>query len=109
MDSDHYYYVENDGLRYMTRTLTEGDIILETWYSEEHVNKLSKALELYSKERERFTHTYPEITGEYFLTGGSGIIDENHLPTYVHICPAYGCDWIQVYEKTNKTHSYSGS
>ena len=72
-------------------------------------DKLRKALEIYERERERFRHAKPEITGEYFLTGGHGDRDDNMLPEYVRICPAYGCAWEQVYVKTDKTISYEGS
>ena len=34
---------------------------------------------------------------------GAGAKDDNNLPNHIHICPAYGCDWFQVYEKTDKT------
>lgn len=71
--------------------------------------KLRKALEIYERERDRYKHSRPEITGAYFLTGGHGEKDDNMLPEYVRICPAYGCAWEQVYVKTDKTISYEGS
>ena len=73
------------------------------------VEGLLKALDVYGRERQRFQHTYPEITGQFFLTGGHGDKDENMLPKYVTICPAYGCAWEQVYEKTDRTITYEGS
>jgi hypothetical protein len=76
---------------------------------EEENAKLRRALEIYERERERFRHNKPEITGEYFLAGGHGEKDDNMLPEYVRICPAYGCAWEQVYVKTDKTISYEGS
>jgi len=39
----------------------------------------------------------------YFICGEGGEKDKNNLPNQIHICPAYGCDWFQVYEKTDKT------
>jgi hypothetical protein len=66
-------------------------------------------LEIYQRERERFRHAKPEITGEYFLAGGHGDIDSNMLPQFVHICPAYGAGWEQLYQKTDNTVSYEGS
>lgn len=75
----------------------------------DEIEKLQKALNLYERERERFRHNAPEITGAYFLTGGHGEKDDNQLPQYVRICPAYGCGWEQVYEKTDRTVSYEGS
>lgn len=75
---------------------------------EEENAKLRKALEIYERERARFLHAKPEITGEYFLAGGHGYIDGNMLPEYIRIVPAYGCAWEQVYVKTDKTISYEG-
>ena len=73
------------------------------------VKNLRKGLEIYERERNRYKHAYPEITGAYFLAGGYGDEDDNHLPQFVEIVPAYGCNWSQVYEKTDKTISYEGS
>lgn len=39
----------------------------------------------------------------YFICGEGGEKDKNNLPKQIHICPAYGCDWFQVYERTDKT------
>jgi len=76
---------------------------------EEENAMLKRALELYQRERDRFIHNNPEITGAYFLTGGHGEVDENLLPQYISICPAYGVGWDQVYERTKRTISYEGS
>ena len=76
---------------------------------ENEVRNLRKALDLYERERNRFKHANPEMTGEYFLSGGHGDIDSNMLPQFVRICPAYGAGWEQIYEKTDKTVSYEGS
>lgn len=68
-----------------------------------YVSKIERALELYQRERTRFKHAKPEMTGAYFIAGENGNKDNNHLPDRIYICPAYGCDWVQIYEKTNKT------
>ena len=39
----------------------------------------------------------------YFICGEGGEKDKNGLPDKIHICPAYGCDWFQIYERTDKT------
>jgi hypothetical protein len=39
----------------------------------------------------------------YFICGEGGEKDKNNLPDRIHICPAYGVDWFQIYEKTDKT------
>jgi len=36
----------------------------------------------------------------FFICGEGGKKDENNLPERIHICPSYGVDWFQVYEKT---------
>ena len=81
----------------------------QVWELSAQVEKLQRALEIYERERERYRHAKPEITGEYFLAGGYGDVDSNMLPEYIRIVPAYGCAWEQVYVKTDKTISYEGS
>ena len=71
--------------------------------------KLRKALEIYERERNRFKHAKPEMTGEYFLAGGHGPKDDNQMPQFVEICPAYGVGWVMIYEDTGRTISYEGS
>lgn len=83
--------------------------ILEVERLQDEVSKLRKALDLYERERNRFKHSHPEITGAYFLSGGHGEIDDNMLPEFVTVVPAYGCAWEQVYQKTDRTISYEGS
>lgn len=39
----------------------------------------------------------------YFICGEGGEKDKNNLPEQIHICPAYGCDWFQIYERSDKT------
>ena len=39
----------------------------------------------------------------YFICGEGGEKDDNNLPDKISICPAYGVDWFQVYEKTDVT------
>lgn len=68
----------------------------------EYLRKLERALELYERERTRFRHAHPEMTGAYFIAGESGNKDSNMLPDKIHICPAYGCDWTVQYAKTEK-------
>jgi hypothetical protein len=39
----------------------------------------------------------------FFICGEGGEKDNNGLPERIHICPAYGVDWFQVYERTNNS------
>lgn len=71
--------------------------------------KLRKALDVYERERDRFKHAKPEMTGAYFLAGGHGSKDDNQMPQFVEIVPAYGCGWSMIYEYTGRTISYEGS
>lgn len=68
-----------------------------------YITKLERALDIYSAERERFKHTKPEMTGAFFISGEAGTKDRNMLPERILICPAYGCDWSQIYVRTEQT------
>lgn len=72
-------------------------------------DKLRKALDLYERERERFRHAHPEFTGDFFISGKLGEVDDNGLPDTIEVCPSYGCAWVQLYKKTDRTISYEGS
>lgn len=39
----------------------------------------------------------------YFICGEGGEKDKNGLPDRIYVCPAYGVDWFQVYEKTQSS------
>ena len=69
----------------------------------EYIKKLERGLNIYERERTRFKHAKPEMTGAYFISGEGGSKDDNLLPEYIWICPAYGCDWSQRYERTEST------
>lgn len=75
----------------------------------DYIKKLEKGFEIYERERNRFKHTYPEISGSFFLTGGHGDTDDNMLPEFVRICPAYGSSLEQVYKRTDSIISSEGS
>lgn len=51
----------------------------------------------------RHTGLAEKMGGIYFICGEGGEKDNNNLPERIHVCPAYGVDWFQVYEKTDKT------
>ena len=44
-----------------------------------------------------------KLGNTYFISGEGGEKDKNNLPERIHICPAYGVDWFQIYERTDKT------
>jgi hypothetical protein len=92
----------------LVKRLRKGPSMLAQEEAADHIEKLRKALDVYERERERFLHAKPEITGEYFLAGGHGERDDNQLPQYVRICPAYGANFEIVYEKTDQYITYEG-
>jgi hypothetical protein len=70
-------------------------------------------LEAYEGELKRLRKFYELIDhtilaerlgDRYFICGEGGDKDTNRLPDTIHVCPAYGCDWFQVYKKTDQTH-----
>lgn len=44
-----------------------------------------------------------QMEGIYFICGEGGEKDQNNLPRQIHVCPAYGVDWFQIYERTDNT------
>ena len=98
----------------MNERIEELEAILETTVEEKAAlivenEKLRKALEIYERERIRFRHAKPEMSGEFFIAGYHGPKDDNMMPQFVEICPAYGCAWVKIYEDTGRTISYEGS
>ena len=45
----------------------------------------------------------------WFVCGELGEKDRNNLPKYIEVCPAYGVDWSQIYERTDRTIGGMGS
>lgn len=76
---------------------------LELEAYEGELKKLRELNELYKKI---FIHSFgaERIGDVYFICGEMGQKDKNGLPDKIMVCPAYGVDWFQVYEKTDKTH-----
>jgi hypothetical protein len=57
--------------------------------------------------RRMYVEQYPDT---WFVAGnGLGERDQNNLPKYIEVCPAYGCDWTQIYERTERTIGGMGS
>lgn len=75
-------------------------------YPEEIMSKKINELEAKVAAYEKiFKHTFgaEKFGNIYFICGEGGEKDRNNLPKQIHICPAYGVDWFQVYERTDKT------
>lgn len=56
--------------------------------------------------RRMYVEQYPDT---WFVHTARGEVDQNGLPQYIDVCPAYGCDWSQVYERTKRTIGGMGS
>jgi hypothetical protein len=67
------------------------------------IEYLSKKLKLLEKTDMYLKTNYPEHTGFYFICGEGGTKDDNGLPERLHVCPAYGADWMMLYTRTDKT------
>ena len=94
----------------MSDSLVEdGLLILRIKALEAENKKLFKALEIYERERIRFKHTSPERTGAFFIAGYHGTKDNNLMPQFIEVCPAYGAGWVMIYEDTGKSISHEGS
>lgn len=39
----------------------------------------------------------------YFIHSDGGEVDSNGMPERLYVVPAYGCDWSQIYVRTEKT------
>lgn len=77
--------------------------MLETEAYEGELKELRSKINLYDKI---FLHSFAadKAGNVYFICGEGGEKDQNNLPERIHICPAYGVDWFQVYERTDKSH-----
>lgn len=67
------------------------------------IEHLTKKLKLLEKIEMYLKTSVPEKTGSYFICGEGGVKDGNGLPERLHVCPAYGADWIMLYTRTDKT------
>jgi hypothetical protein len=48
-------------------------------------------------------HLFPDRNeGVYFICGEGGEKDRNGLPQRIYVCPAYGCDFWETYEKSGE-------
>jgi hypothetical protein len=52
---------------------------------------------------EKYKQACEAFPDNYFISGEGGEKDANGLPERLHVCPAYGLDWFQVYERTDNT------
>lgn len=69
---------------------------------EGELKALREKVALYDKI---FLHSFgaDKVGNIFFICGEGGEKDKNNLPERIHICPAYGVDWFQIYERTDKS------
>lgn len=80
------------------------DLLLD---SREELTKIQSLLE---KQQVIIRRIYAEqLPDTWFVCGEIGEKDENNLPKYIEVCPAYGTDWSQIYERTERTIGGMGS
>ncbi len=52
--------------------------------------------------KKMFFHRVPErMPDTYFICGDGGETDDDMLPEYIFVCPAYGVGWSIAYKKVN--------
>ena len=66
---------------------------------EGELKSLREKVALYDKI---FLHSFAsdKVGNVYFICGEGGEKDKIGLPERIYICPAYGVDWFQIYEKS---------
>ena len=77
---------------------------------EEAANELETMHDMLCKQQVIIRRIYAEhLPDTWFVCGEMGEKDQNGLPQYIDVCPAYGAGWYQVYEKTDRSVSTEGS
>jgi len=72
--------------------------------------KLEEMMALLEKQQVIIRRIYAEkLPDTWFVCGELGEKDQNNLPKYIEVCPAYGVDWSQLYERTDRTIGGMGS
>ena len=72
-------------------------------FAAERIEQLTAKVKLLEKVDMYLKTAYPDKTGSYFICGEGGVKDDNGLPERLHVCPAYGVDWMMLYTRTDKT------
>lgn len=66
----------------------------------DHIDKLERGIEAYARIKVAMLATNPEKTNFWFPCGESGTKNEQGLPQYIDICPAFGSDTWTRYART---------
>jgi len=111
--------MKHDELQALIKSLREGvnskPFHDQDWNAIEHnmisaAKELEDQLDLIAKQQKIIRRIYVEhFPDTYFVCGEMGEKDQNGLPDRIEICPAYGVDWSQIYERTDRTIGGMGS
>lgn len=67
---------------------------------EHKVEITEKEYEHFQKLRHMFRSSYPEqFEGQIFICGVSSAMDETGMPERIHVCRAYGSDYVKFYKR----------
>ena len=105
--------MENDKLREEVK-VWQNHTKTAVWSDSEECKFLSAEVERLKEKCDkqamilrRFSpENYPDT---FFIAGFIGEKDQNGLPKYIEVCPAYGVDWTHIYERTDRTIGGMGS
>ncbi len=94
-----------DNLRHPTETALPFTELMN-----DAADELEAQLDLIEKQQKIIRRIYVDhFPDTYFVCGESGSKDQNGLPEYIEVCPAYGVDWTQLYQRTDRTIGGMGS
>lgn len=94
-----------DNLRHPTETALPFTELMN-----DAATELELMMVLLEKQQVIIRRIYAEqLPDTWFVCGEIGEKDENNLPRYIEVCPAYGVDWSQIYERTDRTIGGMGS
>jgi hypothetical protein len=82
----------------------------EAYLSRQAADEIEELTKLLERQQTIIRRIYAEqLPDTWFVCGELGEKDQNNLPKYIEVCPAYGADWSQVYERTDRTIGGMGS
>lgn len=67
----------------------------------DYIDKLERGLQAYARIKVAMLSTNPEKSNYWFPCGEAGTKNDQGLPQYIDICPAYGADTWTRYSRTN--------
>jgi len=96
--------MSNDDLVKRLRYLAKDIEAYESKAMSEAADEIKRLREKCDKQAMILRRLTPEnFPDTYFIHGDGGNKDINGMPERIYVVPAYGCDWSQVYERTEKT------